>query len=110
MYPDREQRGMLECEAAEHESSFDHVGLRVSSERQLLEGGAEKVVGVGAERRDQSVPGSKQAVDGARRGVHLGSDPAYRQRLESSCCHCAFAGGEERGGGPLVVFLGSSHP
>jgi hypothetical protein len=35
--PDREQGGVLEGEAAEHESGLDHVGLRVGRLRQALQ-------------------------------------------------------------------------
>src|SRR5205085_8379897 len=49
LYPDREQGGVLEREAAKHEPGVDHVGLRVGRERQPLEVGTEKIVGVGAE-------------------------------------------------------------
>jgi len=49
---------------------------------------------VGAERDDQAVPGSKQAVDGARRVGRFGGDSTHRQRFESAFGDCVFAGGE----------------
>ncbi len=99
---------MVECETSKHESGLDHVGLWVDGQRQLLKSGTEKVIRAGAERRDQPVPGSKQAVDSARRGAYFGSNAPDGQRLESSFGNCLFAGSEECRGDPLVVFAWSS--
>jgi hypothetical protein len=66
---------MLNGKAAEHQPGLDHVSLGIGRLRQVLEGGAEKVVAVGAERGDEAVSGSKQAVNGARRGSGFGGTP-----------------------------------
>src|SRR5437764_14489351 len=109
LYPDREQGGVLECEAAEHESGLDHVGLWVGGLRQALQRCPEKIVGVRAKCNDQAVSGSKQAVDGARRGGRFGGDAAYREGVDSSFVDCPLARGEERRRRELIVLSWSSH-
>src|SRR5215218_3946318 len=106
---DRVERGALDRESAEHEPALHEVGGRVLGERERFEAGAQKLERLRSQCGDQAVLGAEQGVDGARRRSRFVGDAAHRQRLGAAVLDGTLRGGEQRGGGALVVLAWPTH-